>query len=111
MKYVTNNEEHQALKDHILAGKHLPAILRDFHDQKDVFKAIGNRKVNDKEVDWITAQIYAIDHLLWWMAQHGYELKKVGPNNPVPRFDIDDTIEKKKEEASAAFFAALKERR
>ncbi len=62
-------------------GKHLPNFLRDFHDQKDLFRAI-HETVNveshpyAKDVDWITGQCYVIDVFLWFMARHGYFLKK-----------------------------------
>ncbi|KQP02494.1 hypothetical protein [Pseudorhodoferax sp. Leaf265] len=63
------------------SGKYLPEPLRDFHDQKDVFKAI-HATVNvegheyAKTVDWVAGQCYVIDIFLWWMAKRGYTLQK-----------------------------------
>lgn len=60
-------------------GKHLPPFMRDFHDQKDLFKSI--RDIYEPlqepyEINWVTAQIYTIDRFLWFMAAHGYTLQK-----------------------------------
>ena len=62
-------------------SKHYPPILRDFHDQKDLFKLI-HRITNVeghsycKDVDWIKGQCYVIDIFLWTMARFGYTLQK-----------------------------------
>lgn len=62
-------------------GAYLPTPLRDFHDQKDVFKAI-HESINvegheyAKSVDWIAGQCYVIDIFLWWMARRGYTLQR-----------------------------------
>lgn len=63
------------------SGKYLPRVLRDFHDQKDLFKALhrttnldGNEYV--KDIDWVKGHIYVIDIFLWWMAKRGYTLQK-----------------------------------
>ena len=63
------------------SGKYLPAALRDFHDQKDVFKAIDQTIHKDphalvKRPDWVSAQCYVIDVFLWYMARRGYTLQK-----------------------------------
>ena len=62
-------------------GKYLPNPLRDFHDQKDVFKAmheIIDVEGHDyaKSVDWVTGQCYVIDIFLWFMARRGYTLQR-----------------------------------
>ena len=63
------------------SGKYLPLPLRDFHDQKDVFRAIDESiKVNPadlvKRPTWIEAQCYVIDVFLWYMARRGYTLQR-----------------------------------
>lgn len=63
------------------SGKYLPPILRDFHDQKDIFKAmheIVNVEGHDyaKKVDWVSGQCYVIDIFLWFMARRGYTLQR-----------------------------------
>jgi len=56
----------------------LPEILRDFHDQKDIFKGM-HREYEGSEslsIPWITGHIYTIDCFLWFMASRGYPLQK-----------------------------------
>ncbi len=62
-------------------GAYLPEPLRDFHDQKDLFKAMhemidvqGHEYA--KPVDWVAGQCYVIDIFLWWMARRGYTLQR-----------------------------------
>ena len=63
------------------SGEYLPDILRDFHDQKDVFKAM-HKIIQERPADpiirpdWITGQCYVIDVFLWFMAQRGYTLQR-----------------------------------
>lgn len=71
------------------SGEYLPEFMRDFHDQKLLFKFLGEMVHNAKDKadsigemqlsrlpDWIAAQIYTIDFFLWTMARHGYTLQK-----------------------------------
>lgn len=63
------------------SAKYLPKPLRDFHDQKEVFKTIHARinvKGNEycKDVSWVAGQCYVIDIFLWYMAKRGYTLQK-----------------------------------
>jgi hypothetical protein len=62
-------------------GKYLPEPLRDFHDQKAIFKAIHqtiNVEGHDyaKGVNWVAGHCYVIDIFLWWMARRGYTLQR-----------------------------------
>ena len=59
------------LKDHL----YLPSFMRDFHDQKDLFKTIDHFW-NPKDVSWVQAHIYVIDYFLRFMAVHGYILQR-----------------------------------
>ena len=70
---------------YLAENKYLPSVLRDFHDQKDVFKAIAtvrSRKVTDrpyhmlKDSNWMVEQVYVIDFFLWFMALHGWTLQR-----------------------------------
>ncbi len=87
----------EALRKHLESLKYLPPELRDFHDQKDLFKLIGNRDVKVHEhgtpeiINWRQGMIYAIDHFLHFMAVHGYELRKV--KGKIPRKNLQDAIE------------------
>lgn len=61
--------------------KYLPEPLRDFHDQKEIFKAmheIINVQGHDfaRRVDWVAGQCYVIDIFLWFMARRGYTLQR-----------------------------------
>lgn len=64
-------------------GNYLPPFMRDFHDQKRLFKAIqGHYSERIKEdrlmqgLNWVMAHTYVIDLFLWFMALHGYTLQK-----------------------------------
>lgn len=60
------------------SGAHLPKFMRDFHDQKDLFKTIDRRVLNTSadKINWVDAQIYTIDTFLYFMARRGYTLQK-----------------------------------
>lgn len=67
------------LYDWLKSGKYLPVWLRDFHDQKDTFKAIHeiiHENASTKEINWREAHCYVIDVFLWFMAARGYTLQK-----------------------------------
>lgn len=71
----------RAVKEWRESGQYLPKCLRDFHDAKDLFKAVHNMvDVNEhdyvKSVTWTTGQCYVIDIFLWFMARFGYTLQK-----------------------------------
>jgi hypothetical protein len=93
----------QQLVSLINDGKHLPKWLRDFHDQKDVFKAIEDswgRQEPPYDVNWVNAQCYVIDRFLRFMAFHGYTLRKT------TRFgsrDIQETIDQCRKASADAF--------
>lgn len=76
--------------------KYLPEPLRDFHDQKDVFKAmhdIINVQGHEyaRSVDWVTGQCYVIDIFLWFMARRGYTLQR--SRAKVPFRDLHEDVE------------------
>ncbi len=83
-KYMSNQEN-------------LPDFLKDFHDQKDFFKAIYEQysNSNSKEllsrVNWVDAHCFTIDVFLWWMGKHGYKLQK-SRKKGVDFFDPMETI-------------------
>ena len=67
------------------SGDYLPSFMRDFHDQKDLFKALhevaerydagpGGPRLDG--LGWVGAQCYTIDVFLWVMARHGYTLQR-----------------------------------
>ena len=72
------------LKDYLDSGNYLPPIIRDFHDQKDLFKKIGSivqEREELKGLNWVMAHIFTIDVFLWFMARHGYTLQKSRQRN------------------------------
>ncbi len=70
------------------SGEYLPEFMRDFHDQKLLFKYLNEVVYNAKQKatwnkadlerlpDWISAQVYTIDFFLWVMGRHGFTLQK-----------------------------------
>lgn len=94
-------------------GLYLPRVIRDFHDQKDVFKWIWRRIEARKGVDpsaasylagmtWTGAQVFVVDHFLWWMAMHGYTLQPTR-NGRDDYASWDASIRAMKDEDAAAF--------
>jgi len=67
-------------KEYVKSGNHLPDCLKDFHDQKDVFKWIFTKTNVKCEIDSTNAMIFVIDYFLWFMAQFGYTLQKSRAN-------------------------------
>lgn len=69
----------RALTEWVKSGEHLPEFMRDFHDQKRLFKRIDESVTPQRREfvpDWVSAQIYVIDFFLWFMARRGYTLQK-----------------------------------
>jgi hypothetical protein len=72
------------------SGSHLPPFMRDFHDQKRLFKRLDEivqRQPKDGSAlrempNWVVAQIYVIDFFLWFMARRGYTLQKARTTQP-----------------------------
>lgn len=61
--------------------KHLPEFLKDFHDQKDIFKTLQSWGENQEHGEQMVGNfrdnmIFTIDYFLWAMALHGYKLQK-----------------------------------
>jgi len=59
-------------KDYFAKQQHLPDWMRDFHDQKQVFKTIFQHLASDKDrhpvfdnISWRDAQEFTIDIFLW----------------------------------------------
>lgn len=93
-------------------GKHLPRFMRDFHDQKDLFKAIDEIIIHEpdpirKELTWIDGHIYVIDTFLWFMARYGYTLQK--SRKRLEFRNIGDDIEYCRKERAGSFNKFLKE--
>jgi len=92
-------------------AKYLPKPLRDFHDQKGVFKAmheVVNVKGHDycKEVDWVAGQCYVIDIFLWFMARRGYTLQRCRAK--IEFRDLDEDVAEITKRRIDSFFDAIK---
>lgn len=97
------------------SGEYLPPVLRDFHDQKDIFKAMhetitGHDVINGNgvvtPVNWISGQIYVIDVFLWFMARRGYTLQRSRAKVEFRNLAAD--VKAKEDARNSAFYAALK---
>lgn len=80
------------------AGKHMPEFMRDFHDQKDLFKTIDAwaKQGADYYVDWVRAQIYTCDIFLRYMALRGYTLQRDRSLKGVARGNVFADIQERK---------------
>lgn len=99
------------------SGEYLPLFMRDFHDQKDLFKyldEVRERSVKKNGGSYMAnltfsdAQIYTIDIFLWVMARHGYTLQR--SRKGLVFSDLDDTISranKSRSDNSAALIESL----
>lgn len=87
------------------SGGYLPLFMRDFHDQKDLFKCIHARvEHSPDDISWVQGQIYVIDKFLWFMARRGYTLQK--NRSKFPFADIREDI-RISNEARAQQFASM----
>ena len=90
------------LSDWLRSGKYLPEFMRDFHDQKDVFKAMHNTITNANDNgNARDGHIYVVDTFLWYMARCGYTLQK--SRKQVEFKDMNDDIERMRREFSEKF--------
>lgn len=93
------------------SGQYLPDFMRDFHDQKDLFKAVdevaqrsianGNRDIEN--VSWRAGHVYTVDIFLWVMAKHGYTLQRTRRRFPFReiRDFVADAMIRWKQQATA----------
>jgi hypothetical protein len=88
-------------------GEHLPDFMRDFHDQKNLFKTIHEQAVSDPNApSWMGAHVYTLDAFLWFMARHGYTLQKSRARLAFD--DIGETLGEAHRERQAASAVVLK---
>jgi hypothetical protein len=85
---MLTKEQERELQEWCESAAYLPEFIRDFHDQKDLFKTIHwlckPKKLSGTDtsfdslqaVSWIQGQIYVIDKFLWVMAKFGYTLQR-----------------------------------
>lgn len=94
------------LSDWLTSGEYLPSFMRDFHDQKYVFKAMHNtiRNANDNG-NPRDGHIYVVDTFLWYMARCGYTLQR--SRKDVQFKDMQDDIDRYKNDVNKAFSAMI----
>ena len=96
------------LKAWLDSAEYLPDFMRDFHDQKDLFKTIHelvNAHDGTKAISWRDAHIYTIDVFLWFMARRGYTLQR--SRVKCEFLDIHETIANQNAARNDAFTRAL----
>lgn len=104
-----------ALDQWLKSGAHLPDFMRDFHDQKDLFKTIHelvHANEGSQRITWVDAHIYTVDVFLWFMARRGYTLQRSRAKQDF--LDIHQTVaeqtKRRDDAASAALMSALANR-
>lgn len=93
------------------SGEYLPEVMRDFHDQKDLFRAmheIIQVQPDDmiKRPSWVEGHCYVVDVFLWFMARRGYTLQRTRRRGNFR--DLKEDIEqqtKLEQDAARAIFA------
>ena len=98
------------------SGKYLPAFMRDFHDQKRLFKRIEEIRQSDEKngghrtaelPDWVNAHIYVVDFFLWYMARRGYTLQV--SRKKLPFVNIYNDLEDFQKRQDEMFYKELDE--
>lgn len=106
------------LSEYISKSLHLPRELRDFHDQKYVFKSLFDWATRDgerslppelKDLSWVSAHIYTIDFFLRFMAMHGYTLQR--SRVKLTFAGLDATIADRREREAESFRRVMEERK
>lgn len=90
------------LSEWLISGEYLPRFMRDFHDQKDIFKAMHNTIHNaDDNGNPRDGHIYVVDTFLWYMARCGYTLQR--SRKDVPFKELQEDIDRYKDELKNTF--------
>ena len=82
-----SDKQDNAITQWLESHEYLPSFMRDFHDQKHIFKEMHKLYQSDNNENkdaqdlmnmptWITGHVYVIDWFLWYMAGRGYTLQK-----------------------------------
>lgn len=95
------------------SGEYLPPPLRDFHDQKEVFKAMHEIVREDpaafvKRPTWIEGQCYVIDVFLFFMARRGWTMQRTRRNGNFRDLDADvDAKTRQRDQDSAVMLSNM----
>lgn len=100
------------------SGEYLPDFMRDFHDQKDLFKAVDEVRQRSvernggsymRDLSWSDAHVYTVDIFLWMMARHGYTLQRIRKRG-VTFPDVGDFTAEAKRREREAFATAFSDK-
>jgi hypothetical protein len=91
--------------------KYLPDFMKDFHDQKKIFKTIQelyekNDSLQGLANSWSQNHIYVIDYFLWFMGQHGFKLQRDRSN--VEFYNLQETLDSLETKRIERFSALIK---
>ncbi len=90
------------LYEWLRSGGYMPSEFRDFHDQKNLFKAMHNTIHNaDANGNARDGHIYVVDTFLWYMARCGYTLQR--SRKKLPFKDFTDDINNYKDNVKNKF--------
>lgn len=98
-------------EDFVKTGLHLPEFMRDFHDQKDLFKyldEIKSRKPPIAAEGWIYDQIFTIDYFLWILGKCGWTLQR--SRRPIEFYNLQASVAEHREKQVQIFAKLLNER-
>ncbi len=119
-------KQEQELNEKLKNQQFLPAWMRDFHEQKDVFKSFSqwfrealknHRAKSDMDcltdaldgLGWVDIHIFMVDYFLYWMATQGYHLQKWNPK--CGTYDIHETIAKRRKQELEDLHALISQRK
>ena len=95
--------------------RYLPPFMRDFHDQKELFRTVDEivkpPEGHDfiKRPNWVEAQCYTVDVFLRFMARRGYTLQRSQANLPFRDLgaDVERVINQQQEQAASLLASAF----
>lgn len=94
--------------------RHLPEVLKDFHDQKDVMKSMyeffGQTETNKMRCNSTDLHIDIVDHFLQFMFIHGYKLQRTRVQCDNDYCDIGETIEARRNKEAELLKSFLKKK-
>lgn len=92
----------------------LPDCMKDFHDQKDIFKSIWRHCMTEEvlkdmtyqgKINWVMVHCFVVDKFLWFMAQHGYVLRRARHKRKF--VDLGETVAEDQKERAETFKRAM----
>lgn len=97
--------------DYVRDGGHLPSIMRDFHDQKEIFKSAwewftdSGKDPPPMGISWMAGHVFTVDCFLKFMAAHGWTMQRSRAD--VEFADIQETIKDRRDREAALLRSVL----